>query len=399
MVNFIIRRLSSILATTLLVCLVSYVLFSVAPGGPMQKLAEISQSGKNRLDPQAVQREMQRFELDLYQIPRFMRWLVGVPTGAFNLLGQQWDPQVGCGEQVPAGKKVVLRYADGHTEESDCLKPVYASDLETRRHGQGVLRFDFGNSQELLRDRPVTELIASRFWPTILLIGLANLFALIIAIPLGILAAVKQYSKFDYFLTTFTLFTSAMPTLFLGIMGILFFAVILKDWGWFHLPAQGMVSNRDEIVPLLGAITAESSADVIWHLVLPVSILTLVSLAGWSRFIRGSMLEVLKADYVRTARAKGLGERLVIMRHALRNALIPFITLVVGIIPGLVGGAVVTETIFSWPGLGRVFVASLFASDYAVSMASVLISTLLILFSFMVADILYSLADPRIRLS
>lgn len=402
MVNFLIRRLVQILVITFLVCIVSYALFYVAPGGPLQELREINQGGRNRLDPQAIDRVMQRFELDLYTVPRFTRWLVGHPRGTLNLFGNEMDLQVGCLREAEPGQAVQLVYPDGHVEMSTCLKPVYMADLADRRVSNGVVRGDFGLSQQILRDRPVTEVIKSRLGPTILLIGVSNLLALAIAIPIGIISAVKQYSRFDYVVTTITFFGSAMPTLFLGLMGILFLSIALKDAGLPYLPAQLASSNTDVMMPLFGttlSIQSGSLLDRLWHLILPVGVLTFVSLTGWSRFIRSSMLEVLKQDYVRTARAKGLTERLVIIKHALRNSLIPFVTLVVGIIPALFGGAIVTESIFSWPGLGRLYVDALGRSDYTVSMAILLIGTVLILFSFLLSDVLYTVVDPRIRLS
>jgi peptide/nickel transport system permease protein len=245
----------------------------------------------------------------------------------------------------------------------------------------------------------VLELIASRVRPTLILLGISTLLSLLIAVPLGIISAVKQYSRLDYFVTTISFFFSAMPTLFLGLMGILFFAVTLQKLGLPFLPPQAAASDFDQLVPLLGEIKADSLGDRIWHLVLPVTTLTLVSLTGWSRFIRSSMLEVLKQDYVRTARAKGLNERLVIFKHALRNGLIPFVTLLAGVLPGLFGGAFVTETIFSWPGLGRLFVQSVGGSDYPVAMAILIITTVLTLIGYLISDILYSIVDPRIRLN
>jgi peptide/nickel transport system permease protein len=401
MVNFLLRRFVQIVAVTFLVCLVSYVLFYNAPGGPLQQLAEINQGGRNRLDPQAFERIMKRYDLDLYHVPRFMRWLTGYPRDAIQIGGFVLNAQVGCGQEAEAGTKVKLQYADGTIVETDCVKPVFMSNLPDpiRRNTQGIIRGDFGLSQQIMRDRPVSEVIRTRIGPTLLLMGLSNLFALLIAIPIGVYSAARQYSKFDYFVTTITFFFSAMPTLLLGIMGILIFAITFKSLGLPFLPAQLATSNADVVVPLFGIIKAESFLDRVWHLVLPVSVLTLVSLTGWSRFIRSSMLEVLKQDYVRTARAKGLLERAVIVKHALRNSLIPFVTLVVGVLPALFGGAFVTETIFSWPGLGRVFVQALGASDYPVSMAVLLISTVLTLVGFLVSDVLYTVVDPRIRVS
>ena len=401
MANFLIRRIMQIVVVTFLVCLASYVLFYNAPGGPLQALQEINQTGKTRLDPLAIERVMKRFDLDLYHVPRFMRWLTGYPRNAIQIGSTEINWQIGCLQEAEPGTKVQLRYADGSIVESDCVKPIYMSDLPDpiRRDTQGVLRGDFGLSQQIMRDRPVSEVIRTRIGPTLLLMGLSSLFSLIIAIPIGVYSAARQYSKFDYFVTTITFFFSAMPTLLLGIVGILVFAVTFKSLGLPYLPAQLATSNADTLVPLLGNIEAESTVDRIWHLVLPVSVLTLVSLTGWSRFIRSSMLEVLKQDYVRTARAKWLYERAVIIKHALRNSLIPFVTLVVNVLPALFGGAFVTETIFSWPGLGRVFVQALGASDYPVSMAVLLISTVLTLVGFLIADVLYTVVDPRIRVS
>ena len=402
MVNFIIRRFIQIIIITFMVCIVSYTLFYIAPGGPLAELREINQGGRNALDPQAFTRIMQRFELDINTVPRFMRWLIGHPRGTIQIFGQEFDPQVGCLRETEPGQVVRLVYPDGRVEESNCLKPVYAKDLEGRRVSNGVVRFDFGLSQKILRDRPVTELITSRLGPTLLLIGLANVLALAIAIPIGIISAVKQYSRFDYFVTTITFFGSAMPTLFLGLIGILFLSISLKDAGLPYLPAQLASSNTNALIPFFGnsfEIQAGSLLDRLWHLVLPVGVLTFVCLTVWSGFIGSSLLEVLKQDYVRTARAKGLNERMVVMKHALRNSLIPFVTLVVGIIPALFGGAIVTESIFSWPGIGRLYVDALGRSDYSVSMAILLIGTVLILVSFLISDVLYTIVDPRIRLS
>jgi peptide/nickel transport system permease protein len=398
MTNFLIRRFIQMFVVTVLAALMSYTLFSIAPGGPLQRLAEINQGGRNRLDPDAEARIKKTFDLDLYQVPRFLRWLIGWPTGPIIVGGQEvlanW--QIGCLREG----KARLVYSDGSVVESNCRQPVFPKDLvdPIRRHGNGVLRMDFGMSQQILRDRPVMELIGTRVQPTLILIGISTLLSLIVAIPLGIISAVKQYSRLDYAVTTVTFFFSSMPTLLIGILGILFFAVILQQAGWPYLPAQGAYSDSEIVVPALGTITPDSLGDRLWHLILPVTVLTLVSLTGWSRFIRSSMLEVLKQDYVRTARSKGLVERMVIVKHAMRNALIPFVTLIAGILPGLFGGAFVTETIFSWPGLGRLFVQALGASDYPVSMALLLIGTVLTLIGILISDILYTVVDPRIRL-
>ena len=402
MLTFLVRRAVSIFLMLLLVSFAAYWLFYNAPGGPLQMIAEMQQSGRNQLDAVAVDRIKMRYDLDLQHGVRYMRWLTGFPRGPVEIGGVQIfsGTPIGCLKEAPPGQKVILQYADGTQVETNCLRPTYLQDLTNpnRRVSNGALRLDFGVSQLIARERPVLELIQTRLAPTLLLMGVANLLAIVIAVPIGVLSAVKQYSRFDYIVTTVTFFGSAMPTLFLGIMGILFFSLFLRDMGLPYLPPQLAESNRDAVVPLLGEIIAGSLGDRIWHLVLPVAVLTFVSLTGWSRFVRSSMLEVLKQDYVRTARAKGLRETMVIMKHAFRNSMIPFVTLLVGVLPSLFAGAIVTESIFSWPGLGRLYVQAL-GGDYTVAMAILLISTFLTLTSFLLADVLYTIVDPRIRLS
>jgi peptide/nickel transport system permease protein len=150
-------------------------------------------------------------------------------------------------------------------------------------------------------------------------------------------------------------------------------------------------------MPWFGTVTAESTLDRALHLILPVAVLTIISVAGWSRYIRSSMLEVLRQDYVRTARAKGLTEKVVINRHALRNALIPFATLAVFTLPALFAGAIITETIFSWPGMGRLYFLALGEYDYPVAMAILFIIAVLTVIATLIRDILYTILDPRIR--
>jgi len=164
------------------------------------------------------------------------------------------------------------------------------------------------------------------------------------------------------------------------------------------VPAGLSESVRDYTIPMIGTITAGSFQDRVLHLILPVAVLTLFNIAGFSRFIRASMLEVLRQDYVRTARAKGLSQQVVILRHALRNALIPFITIVVFTIPGLFSGAIITESIFAWPGMGRLYLLALGDYDYPVAMAIFFILAVLTVIATLLRDILYTVVDPRIRL-
>lgn len=396
MANFLIRRVVAMVTMLVVITFVAYNLLALAPGGPLQELLQQQTSNANRLDPGALERVMQRYEFDIDLIPRYTRWLIGEPSGPLVLGGQEFfgATQVGCLRQG----RTIFKYPDGREVISDCEAPVYLNDLKGRTVSKGVLRMDFGTSQGVLRGRPVADLISTRIGLTLLLQGLSSFLALAIAVPLGIYTAVKQYSKLDYATTAVAFLGSSLPSLFWGLMGLLIFAVLFKQWGLPYFPAGTFVSNTAQTVPLIGTIEPESAADRIWHLVLPVLILTFVSLSGWIRFIRASVLEVLKQDYVRTARAKGLTERMVIMKHAVRNALIPFITLVVTILPGLVAGAIITETIFSLPGVGNLLVAAIYGADYNVAMAVLILSVVLTLIAYLLADILYTIADPRIRL-
>jgi peptide/nickel transport system permease protein len=166
-----------------------------------------------------------------------------------------------------------------------------------------------------------------------------------------------------------------------------------------YLPSGNALAPKAYTMPILNEVQPGSVTDALLHLIMPVTVLTLYNVAGWSRFIRTSMLEVMRQDYVRTARAKGLTEQVVIVKHALRNALIPFITQVVFTIPGLFAGAILTETVFNWPGMGRLYVDALGRSDYPVGMAFILITALLTVIATLASDILYTVVDPRIRLS
>ncbi len=396
MTNFLARRLILVVVMAFVVSFASFALLNAAPGGPLEQLIAL-QSTTRRPDPDEVERVMKRYDLDLGMGVRFLRWLIGHPRGPIVIGGQELftNFQIGCLKEG----KARLVYPDGRVEEINCAKPVYLRDLADRPVSNGVLALDFGRSQQLAREQPVAELILLRLGPTLQLMGISTFLAIALSIPIGVYSAVKQYSRFDYFFTALTFFGSGMPTLFTGVMGILVFALLFKEAGLPYLPSGLAESNRDAVVPLLGTIKAGSLADRVWHLILPVTVLTFFNLAGWTRFIRSSMLEVMRQDYVRTARAKGLIESMVVMKHALRNALIPFVTLLAGVLPTLFGGAIITESVFSWPGIGKLFINALVASDYPVAIAYLLISTFLTLLGFLMSDILYTVVDPRIRLS
>jgi len=227
----------------------------------------------------------------------------------------------------------------------------------------------------------------------------ATLLSLLIGVPLGLYSAVRQYSRFDYIATTGSFIGSSMPTFFFGLILILVLSILFKRAGWAYLPSGDAAGVRAYTMPLLGRVEPKSLLDQTLRMIMPVTVLVLVSVAGWSRYVRSSMLEVLRQDYVRTARSKGVRERRVIVRHAMRNALIPFITIVVFALPGAFGGAVITETVFNWPGMGRLFVDALGRNDYPVTMAILLISAVLTVLATLLSDVLYTVVDPRIRVS
>jgi peptide/nickel transport system permease protein len=192
-----------------------------------------------------------------------------------------------------------------------------------------------------------------------------------------------------------------MPVFWFGLMMILIFSYKFRDWGLPFMPAGGVTMVRyapeGQVLNYLNA-APRGLLDRLVHLIMPAIVLSLFQMATWSRFTRTSMLEVLRQDYVRTARSKGLQERLVIFKHALRNAMIPVITIVVFQIPGLFGGAIITETVFSYQGIGRLYFAALTVDDWPIVMIYLMISTVLVVLATLIGDILYTVVDPRIRL-
>lgn len=399
MATFLIRRLIQMVIVLLASAIVSYALLYLAPGGPTAGLRQLQQGGRNAITAEDIARIKARFELDLFLPYRFTRWLAGFPNGPVTMGGQTFfaDAAVGCA--VPG--QVRLRYPDGTSEiiEEGCEQYVTFADLTDRRTSRGIIFGDFGNSQVILRDRPISVLIESRLPYTLQLMGAALVISILIGVPLGIYSAVRQYSRFDYVMTTVSFVGSSLPTFVIGIISILVFAIAAKEAGLPYLPPGSAVALSDYTVPLIGTVEAESTLDRLLHFIMPCGVLVFVNIAGYSRFIRSGMLEVLRLDYVRTARSKGLRERTVVLKHALRNAILPFITLLAGVLAELFGGAAITEAIFNWPGLGRLLVDSIERTDYTVAMALTMVSIFLLLLGYLLTDILYSVLDPRIRLS
>ncbi len=399
MTGYLLRRLIQMVLVVFVSAAATYALLNLAPGGPLSGLRQRQQSATFRLTEEDFARIRAYFELDLSVPIRFSRWLIGWPNGRIIIAGYEFFPNVPIGCRKPVEEVVQNARGDFETKVVGCNQYVYLRDLEGRRTSRGVLRGDFGPSWRLNRDRPVSDLIISRLPKTLQLMGLSITISLIFGVPLGIYSAVKQYSKFDYLVTTLAFFGSSMPTFFFGLLLILLFSILPKGAGLPYLPPGSAEAVRNYTIPLLGTITAGSALDRFLHLILPSAVLAMAYVAGWSRFVRASMLDVLRQDYVRTARAKGLIERVVIVKHALRNALIPFITVAVFAIPALFSGAIITESIFSWPGMGRLYILALGDYDYPVAMALLFITAILTVLATLLQDILYTIVDPRIRFS
>jgi peptide/nickel transport system permease protein len=244
---------------------------------------------------------------------------------------------------------------------------------------RGLLQGDLGISY--IDQTSVSKNILDRLPNTLLLSVTALVISFGLAIPVGVWSAVRQYSAFDNISTVLSTAGVSIPSFWFGLIAILIFSVELR---W--LPSGGMYTLGRE----------KSALDLLLHLLMPASILSILNVAGWNRYVRASMLEAIRQDYVRTARAKGLRERLVVVRHVLRNALIPVVTLMGLSLPGLVGGSLITETIFGWPGMGRLAYHAATKRDYPIIMGTLVMSTVLVILGNLLADIGYTFLDPRI---
>lgn len=250
-----------------------------------------------------------------------------------------------------------------------------------------VLEGDWGYSIKFRR--PVAEMIWERLPATLLLFGVGFLVTLLVAVPIGVYSAIKPYSFFDNLITTLSFAGQSVPVYWFGLLLILVFYLTLQnpfgDGPMFPVGGMHTIGKEGDV------------ADLIWHMVLPIVAVSVGWVAWYSRFLRSSMRDVLNEDFIRTARAKGLPFRTVNFKHALRNALLPLVTLMALDLPAIFGGAVFIETIFSWPGMGRLFWDAARGRDYPVLLATVMIQAALILLFNLVADILYGFLDPRIR--
>lgn len=246
---------------------------------------------------------------------------------------------------------------------------------------QGILTGDWGVS--ITNSRPVLELIGERVGPTLQLTGVSFLIALVVALPLGIYSAIHKGKAFDNTATPLTFLGISMPSFWFALILQLIFAVTLH---W--LPSAGRTSI---------GVGGGSAIDIARHLIMPAIVLSLIYIASWTRYSRSNFLEVLGQDFIRTARAKGLREKKVLFVHALRNALIPMVTVIMLDIPVLFSGAVITETVFAWPGMGTLFYDALNKQDFPILMGVLMINAVLVILSNLIADIIYAALDPRIK--
>ena len=287
---------------------------------------------------------------------------------------------------APGGPLAQFALTPGMTQEAMARiahqmgldRPLPVQYWEWLRH---MLIGDWGRSYR--DNQPVLTIIAGRLRATFELMGTSTLIAIVLGTWVGVLGALRPYSIFDYLATIGAMVALSIPTFWFGLVVIYIFSVT-----WPILPAGGMFT-----------IGQGGLLDYLHHLIAPAMVLALVTVAIWSRYMRSSMLEVIGQDYMRTARAKGLPRRVILMRHALRNALLPMIALAGLQLPTLLGGALVTETVFTWPGMGRLFLDSIGYRDYPVVMGILVITAILVLIGNLTADLLYAVYDPRIRVN
>lgn len=286
---------------------------------------------------------------------------------------------------APGGPEVMLGAEDMSAEDAARFRAKLGLDqpmhIQYLKWLKALLRGDLGKSY--MEHRSVITVIRERVPNTLRLALSAFFLALLLSIPLGVLCAIKPYRWYDYVITFFSLIGISMPVFWIGILLIIIFAVKLR-----LLPSAGMATLGAEF----------SLADRLAHLAMPATVLTVYHLARWTRYTRSSMLEVIGEDYIRTARAKGLAARSVVFKHALKNAFIPVITVIGLSLPGLVGGAAITETVFAWPGVGRLAVTAAYRRDYPVIMGILVMFSAMVIISNLLIDILYMYLDPRVRL-
>jgi peptide/nickel transport system permease protein len=360
MTRYIFRRF---LQAIPLLLIISVVLFAL-----MDKMGDplATMGGRKVTKPEDRIRLAHQLGLDKPLCVQYIYWLIG----------NDWTRPIG---ETPAPDAGVF------TPIVQCLDPRSYIDSDITGTRKGVLRGDWGIS--LVNRQPVTKVISERLKNTLMLMLTSEVIIIGAALLIGIYSALNQYSFLDNAITATTFILYSMPVFFFALLAMYIFSVLFRKWGLPYLPTVGMFE------PNVG----QTPAQVAWHMILPVATLSFGFIAGYSRYIRSAMLETLGQDYIRTARAKGLPRTEVIYIHALKNAALPIVTLVALDLPFLLGGAIVTEQIFGWPGMGRLFIDHVSRSDTAVVMGILMMIAFAVIIFQIIADVTYAWLDPRIR--
>jgi peptide/nickel transport system permease protein len=346
--RYVIRRLLQAIPLLFIISIILFVL-SVEMGDPLATFG-----GRQVIKSEDRKRLTRQLGLDKPLSVQYIVWLVGNDWMMMDLNG------------------------DGKPDVDENGKLIYG----TRK---GVLRGDLGTS--FVTKQPVIDMIKERLPNTLLLMLTSEVVILIISLVVGLISALRQYSIFDHTVTALSFIGYSMPIPLLALGLIYVFAVYFKRWGLPYFPTGGMFDPQ----------AGPGWQQTLWHMALPVTAISVISIAAYSRYVRGSMLEVIQQDYIRTARAKGLAERRVVLIHALKNAALPLVTVVGLDLPFLLAGAVVTETIFAWPGMGRLFYDHTTRSDFPVLMGIIMIISVAVVIFQIITDLTYTYLDPRIR--
>lgn len=355
MVKFVLRRLIQAIPTFFGITLLAYGIVWAAPGDPVSLLT----AGNPQMTAQQKDALKEQMGLNDPVHVQYVRWLIGNDFMEYEQVDRRGNPLL-------------------DDEGNVVMEPGKS---------KGILRGDFGRS--VSSGRPVWDIIVEKLPATFELGALSLLLGFLVGIPLGVLSAVKQGSLFDNVVRVASVVFSAIPIFWLGLVLLLIFG---SQLGWLPMGGRN---------PAMHAIRPEDTTlvDRVEHLLLPVIVLSFGAVATFSRFMRAATLDVLSQDYIRTAKAKGLENQSVYFVHAARNALMPIATILGPAIPSVLTGAVVTETIFSWPGAGRTALLAAVQNDYPVIMGTVIIASLATILGYLLSDILYAAIDPRVRLS
>lgn len=373
MIKYIIRRLVQALPTLLGISILSYLLMLAAPGGPVAALTFAPNITKDEREALS-----ERLGVDDPAHIQYLRWLIGDDW-------MRWD---GDGDGVSDHAVLIPLYGNARDQRFRLIRDENGDNVQEPLppgNRKGILRGDFGRSFYQGR-RDVLSLVFERVGATLEL-GIASLLlGLAVGLPIGIFAAVRRGGLFDNITRVTAVIFNALPVFWLGLILIIIFG-----------------GNGLSLLPMGNQCAATLSGDCpplyqrIEYLILPTFTIATGGIAGFSRFMRASMLDVISQDYMRTARAKGLSSRIVWFKHGARNALIPIATFLGPAITGVLAGAAITETIFAWPGLGRLAVSSVTQQDYPVVMAITMFAAIATILGYILSDIMYALIDPRIR--